>query len=91
MEYEPSQKAPGMDQDLTNIFGFDRREFIKSAQCVPVPFGCGKLLTETDFAKSGEVEGPFRDRQSAKEYTISGLCQDCQDDIYGNGEDEDDD
>lgn len=28
----------------------------------------------------------FRDDLSRKEYTISGLCQECQDDIFGRGE-----
>ena len=27
--------------------------------------------------------GEFRDELSKKEYSISGLCQDCQDDIFG--------
>lgn len=29
--------------------------------------------------------GPFRDILSHKEYSISGLCQDCQDSIFGKG------
>lgn len=36
--------------------------------------GCGKVIrTETEF----------RDNLSRKEYGISGLCQDCQDDVFG--------
>lgn len=27
--------------------------------------------------------GPFRDALSRKEYTISGMCQSCQDDVFG--------
>ena len=27
--------------------------------------------------------GEFRDNLSAKEYKISGMCQDCQDEIFG--------
>jgi hypothetical protein len=36
-----------------------------------------------DCGKS--VANMFRDRLSAKEYTISGLCQDCQDKFFGQG------
>ena len=28
--------------------------------------------------------GEFRDELSVKEYEISGLCQSCQDDFFGN-------
>ena len=62
---------------------YGRSTAINSARCIPAPAGCGKLLLDTDFAKSGEVEGVFRDPLSAKEYTISGLCQDCQDSVFG--------
>lgn len=44
--------------------------------CAPRPIGCGKeidSLTE------------FKDELSAKEYTISGLCQACQDDFFCTG------
>ena len=34
----------------------------------------------------GEVAGEFRDELSRKEYGISGLCQTCQDGIFGVGE-----
>jgi RNA polymerase-binding transcription factor DksA len=34
---------------------------------------CGDPIKEEDF----------RDEQSKKEYSISGLCQRCQDDIFG--------
>ena len=33
-------------------------------------------------------EGSFRDALSEREFRISGLCQDCQDDVFV-GEDED--
>ena len=32
---------------------------------------CGKKITS------------FRDARSEKEYTISGMCQDCQDSVFG--------
>ena len=57
-------------------------------RCQPKPIGCGKPLLETDYAKSQESvdsEGTpvaFRDSLSAKEYSISGLCQDCQNVVF---------
>lgn len=53
------------------MFGFDRREAITANRCVPPPIGCG-----------GDASS-FRDALSKKEFTISGLCQACQDKIFG--------
>lgn len=39
--------------------------------CAKKPFGCGE-----------PVEG-FRDALSKREYAISGLCQRCQDAVFG--------
>lgn len=72
---EPSKKSPGMETFLEKIAG--RSTSIKSDRCVPPPMGCGK-----------PIEG-FRDELSSKEYRISGLCQDCQDSVFGAGSDED--
>lgn len=30
--------------------------------------------------------GPFRDELSLREYKISGLCQECQDGVFGRGD-----
>jgi len=30
--------------------------------------------------------GSFRDELSQREYKISGLCQDCQDSVFGGGD-----
>ena len=71
MPMEPSKKSPAVEAELTRLFGFDRRNHIKLAQCVPPPIGCGK-----------PVNG-FRDPLSAREFAISGLCQECQDSVFG--------
>jgi hypothetical protein len=68
---KPSDKAPEMERDLQGMFGFDRREYIRKDICVPPPFGC-----------EGEAK-EFRDDISRKEYTISGMCQKCQDRTFG--------
>lgn len=51
-----------------------RREAIGGNYCMPPPLGCGKKVTG------------FRDELSAREYKISGLCQKCQDEMFGSDE-----
>lgn len=50
-----------------------RREAIAAHRCCPPPIGCG-----------GQAMS-FKDEVSEDEYVISGLCQECQDDLF-NGE-----
>lgn len=73
---QPTSKDISVDRILTDIFGFDRRDYITENRCVPPPVGCG-----------GPAER-FNDDLSRKEYTISGLCQDCQNRIFGQGEED---
>jgi hypothetical protein len=64
-----------MNADLMMKAGFGKEvEAVKAKKC---PF-CGK-----DIDMNG-----FRDELSKKEYGISGLCQNCQDDIFALPEDE---
>jgi hypothetical protein len=69
----PTNKSDELDLTLSELFGVGRRAAILRNECVERPIGCGKPATE------------FRDRVSKREYQISGLCQDCQDDIFGTG------
>lgn len=68
----PTNKSPEVETAITNTFGFDRRTGIEANTCCPPPIGCGKPATT------------FRDDISVKEYRISGLCQRCQDAIFGD-------
>jgi hypothetical protein len=68
---KPSVKSEQIEDTITDIFGHDRRSLIKQDQCVPPPIGCGQAATE------------FRNAISAKEFSISGLCQKCQDSFFG--------
>ena len=63
---EPTKKSEGIEQLLTALTGRDRRESIKTNICN----WCGKPVTS------------FRDTLSRKEYTISGMCQKCQDGVF---------
>lgn len=68
---KPSEKSEDLEIELKRVTGVDRRAAITTDHCVPEPIGCGKPITT------------FRDDRSRKEYTISGLCQQCQDSIFG--------
>ena len=62
-----TNKDPRMDEFLAIMTGKDRRAVIASRECM--------TCDHTDVK--------FRDDGSRKEYTISGMCQPCQDDVFG--------
>tara|TARA_R100001086_G_C11773367_1_gene241518 strand:- start:501 stop:713 length:213 start_codon:yes stop_codon:yes gene_type:complete len=64
---EATIKDPRLDKMLTNVFGIDRKGSITNNTCVSCK---GEALV-------------FTDDISQKEYTISGLCQSCQDQVFG--------
>lgn len=68
---EPTQKSKAMEKLLHDLTGQDRRTVIRSDMCMAAPYGCGGPATD------------FTDDVSAREYRISGLCQSCQDNIFG--------
>lgn len=69
---EPSEKSPAMAEDLdtltAHLFGKTRRGAIEKHECV----SCDAANVE------------FRDTTSFREYSISGLCQKCQDTVFGS-------
>ena len=70
---KPSDKSPGMEKALDNIFegmfGRKRTDTIQEDKCVI----CG-----------GEAK-EFTDELSRREYSISGMCQKCQDGVFTGG------
>ncbi len=60
---DPLARSPGVRSFLNNVLGRDQAAVIKKDKCV----FCGCMVKE------------FRDERSEREYTISGLCQKCQD------------
>ena len=69
---EPTPKAPELERLLEGFSG--RTTAITADRCVNPPIGCGRPATT------------FKDELSVREYRISGLCQDCQDSVFGQGE-----
>ena len=68
---QPTKKDPLLEKMLEEVAG--RTTAITSDRCVSAPIGCGKPVTLDSF----------RDAISLKEYRISGLCQECQDKVFG--------
>ena len=66
---QPTKKSEGIDSFLKDSLGVDRRESITQKVC---PF-CSQAVT---------LDG-FKDELSLKEFHISGLCQSCQDSVFG--------
>ena len=66
-----NDKANEIDAMLTSIFGVDRVKTISGGTCV----SCDA---------EGIIATSFSDDLSRKEYSISGLCQSCQDDVFGH-------
>lgn len=85
---EPTEKAPAIEQFLEAMAG--RTTAIEGDHCVREPIGCGRPVLPEVEADYDHVDAPdmarhgFRDGRSLSEYRISGLCQVCQDDVFGN-------
>ena len=69
----PTEKTNQIDDMFKNLYGIDRKASITNCKCV----SCGaENLTEESFS----------DEVSLREFHISGLCQVCQDSVFGTGE-----
>lgn len=72
---KPTEKAPQMDSFIEAVAGKNRRTTIESQKCMT--------------CDSPNMQ--FRDALSRQEYAISGMCQNCQDSVFGvEGDDADD-
>jgi len=63
----PSEKSPAVEDMIQRVFGVNRQHQILAREC-PM---CGGDCAE------------FRDDLSRREFEISGMCQTCQDKIFG--------
>ena len=66
----PTDKAPEIEQAIKQVFGIDRKAIIANDHCV--------------FCDNPNLD--FRTSLDQKEYQISGLCQNCQDNVFGKDE-----
>lgn len=68
---KPTIKAPEIEDVLTRLSGDDRRQAIYENRCIKPPIGCGQVVVPEEW-----------DALTQKEFSISGLCADCQDSIF---------
>jgi len=64
---QPSRKSPAIDLAISLMTGKSREIQLASGLCMVCP---------------GEAK-EFRDDGSRTEYAISGMCQECQDTVFG--------
>ena len=64
---KPTNKSKEIDNLIMKVIGIDRQEVIKNNTCA--------------FCVEPNLE--FRNAISVQEYRISGLCQNCQDEVFG--------
>ena len=69
LSLEPTLKAPAIEGLLTSLTGKNRVDTIHAGKC-----------TTCDAPRDTVVV--FLDELSRKEYTISGMCQKCQDKVF---------
>ena len=66
-----NKKDPAIEQFLSTMFGRDRTKVIAIGGC-----------TTCDSREN--YKSTFREKASLDEYLISGMCQPCQDDFFGD-------
>ena len=69
---EPTEKSQMLDDFITETTGIDRKATIRGNACV--------------FCTMPNLK--FKDDASEREYCISGICQDCQDQVFKENDDE---
>ena len=67
---KPTHKSYSIDKAIAELTGIDRKDSILNNTCV----FCNKEINPVT---------EFRDELSRKEFTISGICQACQDKTFG--------
>lgn len=81
MALEPTEKSPQMERVISRLHPehWDRRETILAGKCM----GWDLERKEPQVCDAENLdESSFRDDLSRREYTISGLCQRHQDQVW---------
>lgn len=75
---EPSKKSSQLEAFLEDLTG--RSSAIKANKCIVPPFGCGRAISDEEMASWDEL--------TRREFSISGMCAECQDSVFGGGDDD---
>lgn len=65
---KPTNKSNEVENFIQDVFGINRKKVIENNICA--------FCVEPNFE--------FKDTLSIQEYGISGLCQNCQDEVFDN-------
>lgn len=95
--FEPTVKHPLINAFINDFTGKDREATIRAGLCMTCDKGlvCQEIISDGLKTWLCEVDAdnhrllahrfiPFRDILSTKEYTIGGMCQACQDSVFGS-------
>lgn len=69
---KPTKKSSVIKELLDSLAG--RTEAIEHDRCINKPIGCGRKISKWELLEWEEIE--------LIEYTISGLCNKCQKEIF---------
>lgn len=74
---EPMKRRPEVEKLLDEVFGTVNA--IRDNRCAPKPVGCGREIPPNEFGAEywSDIE--------RQEYSQSGLCNQCQDEVFSNG------
>lgn len=74
---KPTEKSSSINNFLNMLSGGNREECIRNNVCIPGPIGCGGNVNPEDMS---EME--------IREYQISGMCRNCQNEVFETTEEE---
>ena len=74
----PTEKSPVINAVLSELAGKDRVTTIKAGGCMT----CDRYNNQEYIGQCVLTREDFRDALSMREYTISGMCQECQDSVF---------
>lgn len=78
---EPMKRRPEVEKLLDEVFGTVNA--IAANRCAPEPVGCGREIPPNEFG------GEYWTALARKEYSMSGLCNQCQDAVFAGDDDGD--
>jgi hypothetical protein len=78
---EPMKRRPNIEKLLNEVFG--TVSAVRANRCVDKPVGCGREIPPNEFGAEYWTE------LARREYTMSGLCNRCQDEVFAGDDDGD--
>ena len=71
----PTRKSAVVESIITEISGSSRHGAVKTGRCISPPLGCGGPANN------------FTSERAEREHSISGRCEDCQNEAFSGDDD----